>query len=143
MTNEQFEQKYYPKYAAVIRAIARKVGQKNDSLVEDLEQEGAIALWQLDVSKAKDNEDSYIRQAIKFRMIDFVRKERPGIYESLSAHLDKGDQLIKDAHTGEMRLLSTREKKKKQPIYEDDEWRVPGVVETTRAEGAEGGPDGD
>lgn len=100
MTNDEFEQFYYPTYDRVIRAIARKLAQTNDTLAEDLYQEGLIALWQCNPSRAKDNPDAYVRQAIKFRMIDALRRERIYSTESLEARLERGEQLVMDAGGG-------------------------------------------
>lgn len=120
MTNAEFERVYYPKYDTIIRAIARKLANKNDALMEDLYQEGLIALWKLEPRYAKDNVDAYIRQSVKFRMIDFVRKERPALYDSLTGHLERGDQVIKDEDTGEIRLLSVRDNHRRN-LYENEE----------------------
>lgn len=96
MTNEDFEQYYLPKYELVIRAIARKLAQTNDTLAEDLYQEGLIALWNCIPARAKDNPDAYIRQSLKFRMIDYLRRERIYNTESLEARLERGEQLVRD-----------------------------------------------
>lgn len=105
MTNEEFEKIYLPKYELTIRAIARKLAQTNDTLAEDLFQEGLIALWSCTPNRARDNADAYIRQALKFRMIDYLRKEKIYSTESLEARLERGDQLVMDA-TGGFDLLS-------------------------------------
>jgi DNA-directed RNA polymerase specialized sigma24 family protein len=99
-------ERYWPKYQSVIRAIARKLGQKDDDLVKDLEQEGALALWLLKPALANKNPDSWIRQAIKNRMIDFLRKLNPRKYESLDARLEAGDQL--ESNDGELTLFTNR-----------------------------------
>jgi DNA-directed RNA polymerase specialized sigma24 family protein len=93
MTNEEFEA-YLPKYDLTIRAIARKLAQTNDTLAEDLYQEGLIALWNCTPRRAKNNPDAYIRQAVKFRMIDYLRRERIYMTESLEARLERGEQLV-------------------------------------------------
>lgn len=87
MTDEQF-QPLYDKYKDVITAIAVKLVNGHSTLVDDLVQEGLIALANLDFSKITRNESSFVRQAVKFRMIDFLRKEAPSRYESLDAMLD-------------------------------------------------------
>jgi DNA-directed RNA polymerase specialized sigma24 family protein len=97
MTNQQFEEYYWPKYDAAIRAISRKLAQTNDSLAEDLYQEGLIALWECDPAKAKTNPDAFIRQAIKFRMIDYLRRERFKVTDSLDTYVDSGMQLIRES----------------------------------------------
>ncbi len=78
MTNEEFEQIYYPKYNSIIKAIARKMANSDNELWKDLRQEGLLALLKCDISQVKDNEDAFIRQAIKFRMIDYIRREARG-----------------------------------------------------------------
>jgi DNA-directed RNA polymerase specialized sigma24 family protein len=107
MTNDEFEKVYFPKYDLTIRAISRKLGQTNDTLVEDLYQEGMIALWNCDPQRARDNPDAYIRQAIKFRMIDFLRRERVSEIESLDARLENGEQLTLDP-AGDLGLVARR-----------------------------------
>lgn len=121
MTNEEFESIYYPKYSAVIRAIARKLAQKNDALMEDLVSEGMIALWKVEPSKARDNPDAFIRQAIKFRMIDWMRKERPELSESLTPYLERGDQVVRDDDTNQPKLVRIREPQR-QAIFEDEDY---------------------
>lgn len=121
MTNEEFESVYYPKYHAVIKAIARKLAHKNDALMEDLVSEGLIALWKLDPHKARDNPDAYIRQAVKFRMIDWVRKERPNMYESLTPYLDRGDQVVQDSDTQQARLVRVHEVHRRA-VFEDEDY---------------------
>lgn len=103
MRRKQFDQ-YYEKYRSVITAIARKLGGRDDELVADLEQEGAMALWHLD-TPPHTNFDAMARQAIKFRMIDYLRRHNPQVYESLDALLEIGNQLEKDAR-GNLRLVS-------------------------------------
>ena len=98
MTNQEFEDVYWPRYDSVVKAIARKLAQTNDSLVEDLYQEGLIALWECDPRKAKTNPDAFMRQAIKFRMIDFLRRERLKSTESLDSYLEYGMQLTGGAN---------------------------------------------
>ena len=120
MTNEDFEGHYYPKYNTVIRAIARKLAQTNDTLAEDLYQEGLIALWKCDPRRSKDNEDAYIRQAVKFRMIDMLRREKLATTESLDARLEGVEQLMAD-EAGQMYLLSPQPRRFYLPIDYFDE----------------------
>lgn len=107
MTNEEFNE-YYPKYAGVIRAIARKIAQQNSAIYDELEQAGCIGLWRCDPSRATDNPDAYIRQAIKFRMIDTMRQLNPKRWRSLTQALDNGAQVIRDEDTGELILIEAR-----------------------------------
>jgi DNA-directed RNA polymerase specialized sigma24 family protein len=97
MTTEEFETFYFPKYDLTIRAIARKLAHTNDTLAEDLYQEGLVALWNCVPERARDNRDAYIRQSVKFRMIDYLRRERIYILESLDARLENGQQIVADA----------------------------------------------
>jgi DNA-directed RNA polymerase specialized sigma24 family protein len=109
MTNSEFTEVYLPKYDLVIRAISRKLALTNDTLAEDLYQEGLIALWSCDPTRAKDNPDAYIRQALKFRMIDYLRRERIYNTESLDARLERGEQLvIDDSGTYGLLMLSVQ-----------------------------------
>lgn len=130
VTNAEFEQEYYPKYKAKIRAIARKIAQQNDALVDDLFQEGCVALWELDLTQANTNLDAFIRQAVKFRMIDFMRRERPKLYESLTAHLERGDQVIRDEDTGEVRLLTVRETHRRSLLLDEEDSRAASLLES-------------
>jgi DNA-directed RNA polymerase specialized sigma24 family protein len=104
MTNEEFEATYYPKYKSVIRAIARKLAMTNDALVEDLYQEGLVALWNCQPRLARDNPDAFIRQSVKFRMIDFLRKEKLSSTESLDARMEVGEEIVERA-PGELALV--------------------------------------
>ena len=110
MTNDDFEQKYLPKYRNVIKALARKLAKRDQELFEDLKQVGMIALWQLDPAQATTNEDAWIRQALYNNMTNVLRRDRPKLYESLQAHLAHGDQLMIDATTGEPSLLLARQR---------------------------------
>lgn len=107
MRRREFERHYYPKYQASIRAIARKLAQRDDELAQDLEQEGAFALLLLNPDLATSNADAWIRQALKNRMVDYLRKQNPGRYESLDARLEAGDQL-EQLPAGDVFLRSTR-----------------------------------
>lgn len=121
MTNEEFERTYYPKYDSVIRAIARKLAKKNDTLMDDLYQEGIIALWRCNPKSARDNEDAFIRQAVKFRMIDYMRRERPALFDSLNLHLEYGGQVVLDAVTREPQLVKTKPTRR---LWDDDDSRT-------------------
>ena len=126
MTNQEFEEVYWPKYDATIRAIARKLAQTNDSLAEDLYQEGLIVLWECDPTKAKTNLDAFIRQAIKFRMIDYLRRERLKVTESLDGYIDSGMQIV-EGPDGMAELLDITELYRKklinlETLSGDNEW---------------------
>jgi RNA polymerase sigma factor (sigma-70 family) len=83
----------YATYQSAIKAIARKYGNTDEGLVEDLEQEGMICLWKLDISKATVNPDSYVRNALRNRMIDFLRRENPLRHDSLDQRLSDGEDI--------------------------------------------------
>jgi DNA-directed RNA polymerase specialized sigma24 family protein len=106
MTKRQFA-KYYGIYQRSIAAIARKLGGTDDALVADLEQEGALTLWLLNIRSITSNEDAYVRQCLKFRMIDHLRRYNPAAYDSLDALLEAGAQVDCD-ETGQLRLLRAR-----------------------------------
>jgi DNA-directed RNA polymerase specialized sigma24 family protein len=96
--------RYYAQYRCVITAMARKLVGSDHDLVEDLEQIGAIALWKLNPANAKTNVDAWIRQSIKYRQIDYLRKLNPQMYCSLDAAMERGDQLEQDPISGELIL---------------------------------------
>jgi DNA-directed RNA polymerase specialized sigma24 family protein len=104
MTEEEFA-RYYEQYKGVIGRIARKLARGDEELLRDLKQEGLFALWRLNLAKARVNEDAWIRQAVKFRMVDFLRKLNPRVYESLQAHLDSGGQIVEDPEDGDLRIV--------------------------------------
>jgi len=109
MNNAMFN-RYYEKYFVVdksIQRLARKLAKNDRALYEDLVQVGLIALWKLNPKNAVRNEDAWIRQALKRRMIDFLRKDRPKDIrlDSLDARLAAGDQLEKDPETGQFHLV--------------------------------------
>lgn len=103
--------KYYEKYYVkdkTIQRIARKMSMGDEELYNDLVQEGLQRLWIIKPEKAKKNPDAYIRQCIKFAMVDFLRHNDPERYESLDSRLLAGEQIEYDAAIGELRLISHR-----------------------------------
>jgi RNA polymerase sigma factor (sigma-70 family) len=114
--------KYYPRYLPAIKGIARKLSHNDDQLAEDLEQEGALALWLLTPGNATNNESAWVRMAIRNRMIDFLRKYNPQVYESLDARLDAGDQLEQLEATGELKLFTSRVPGPK--LLDETEWEA-------------------
>lgn len=110
MTHEEFNEVYYPKYNSTIKAIARKLAITHDALADDLYQEGLMALWLCTPAAAHKNPDAYIRQAIRFRMIDFLRREKISNFESLDHHLEKGRQVVR-GDDGVEHILRYRERK--------------------------------
>lgn len=93
MTNEEFE-RLYPAYRGVARGIARKLVGSDDDLVQDLEQEAFFALSQFDLATVTTNVDACIRQLLKFRMVDYLRKLKLDREDSLDMYLDTWDQLV-------------------------------------------------
>ena len=113
--------KFYGRYKATITAIARKLVGSDDDMVQDLEQVGALALLRLNPKRAKTNADAWIRQAIKNRMIDYLRKDKPPSVriESLDGRLESGDQLEQHA-SGEFHLITSRPTPPK--LHEETVW---------------------
>ena len=118
--NEAMFNKYYQHYYVdqrIIQRIARKLAKSDHALYRELIQIGLITLWKLNPKKATKNEDAWIRQAMKFPMVDFLRKEcptKPKI-QSLDAKLEAGHQLEKDPDTGLPRLVVRRDLKEFMP----------------------------
>lgn len=96
MTNEDFEQVYYPRYKLRIAAIARRFARRDDALYDDLFQCGCIKLWTLDLSRATTNIDSYVSKALARGMVDYLRQLDPRQYTSLEEVLSAGGQLVED-----------------------------------------------
>ena len=99
--------RYHRRYKNTIAAIARKLANSNEDLFQDLVQEGRIALWSLDPAHALTNLDSWIRQVIHFKMVDFLRRSHPKRFESLEDHLLCGEQLHRDPRSGSFTLRGT------------------------------------
>lgn len=104
MFNEYYK-KYYKK-DRTIQGIARKLAKSDYELYQDLVQIGLETLWKLDPEKAKTNKDAWIRQAMRFRMIDHLRKLKLRNVESLDRRLENGEQIELDSVTGDIRLIS-------------------------------------
>lgn len=117
MTSEEFE-RTYPKYRKVIQAIARKYAHSDDELCADLEQEGALRLLQLDLSRIRKNPSAFIRTSVRNAIIDYLRNQDPRMYESLTYRLSCGDQL-ETLDDGEVLLLSRRPDRPN--LYDEDE----------------------
>lgn len=118
MTNDEFAS-YYDQYKGVIAAIARKHARHDEELYKDLKQEGLFALFKLDLSRVRVNEDALIRQAIKFRMIDYLRKLSPESYESLQDRLENGGQVVIDEE-GEVTLIMPPSTRGPMPVARRD-----------------------
>lgn len=87
MTNEQFDKEYYPRYKAMIVAIARRLAKTDHDLFGDLCQEGSLALLRCNPERATRSVDTYIHQTIKYRMIDYLRRNNKDNTVSID-HLD-------------------------------------------------------
>jgi DNA-directed RNA polymerase specialized sigma24 family protein len=96
MTEKEFNEVYYPRYLEDIRNIARKYAKTDNDLFEDLLQEGLLALFRCDIATVRSNESAFVRQAVKFRIVDFLRRSKIVLHESLDTHLQSGRQLAKD-----------------------------------------------
>lgn len=118
MNAAQFDQ-YYKRYANVIKAIARKLARRDQELHDDLVQEGYILLWRMDLSRVKDNEDAWIRQACYNRMVSFLRPERRRMHESLDSLVDRGAQVVEDG-TG-VHMVSPGRKPRRTPDWDGPE----------------------
>lgn len=118
MTEAEFNVLYQDLYVKrrVIQAMARKLAKDDPSLYEDLVQVGLFALWRLDTSKAKTNKNSWICQAMKFKMIDHLSQMDPRKYVSLDQHLEVGHQL-EETEDG-VRLTENRFRQAKAPFDE-------------------------
>jgi len=114
-------ERYYERYLPAIKGIARKLAGSDNELAEDLEQQGALELLQLQPAKATRNESAWIRQALKRRMIDFLRKYNPAIYQSLDARLENGDQVERNAN-GQLTLLSSHHPAPRLHCDPDEGW---------------------
>lgn len=110
MTNDEFSF-YYDLYYVkllVVQRIARKLATDDEELYQDLVQVGLIRLSKLVPSKATTNTDAWIRQSMKYAMVDYLRKNQPKHYESLDSRLAAGDQIEEDEATGTLRLVSMK-----------------------------------
>lgn len=116
MRRKEFD-KLYPKYRPIIQAIARKLARQDDDLCADLEQEGACLFWQINTDNAHTNLDSFLRTAAQRRMIDYLRRNRPHLYESLDHRLACGDQ-VEQLENGELILISDRPRAPR--LHDDD-----------------------
>lgn len=118
MTESEFNVLYEELYVKrrVIQAMARKLAKNDPDLYDDLVQIGLFTLWRLDVTKAKSNRDSWIRQAMKFKMIDHLMLMDPRKYVSLDQHLEMGYQL-EDTVDGTRMTVAPSDR----PKYWDDE----------------------
>ena len=107
MRTREFE-RYYERYRHVMVGMARKLVGRDDALVEDLTQEAAFALFQLKPERATSNPDAWIRQALRNRMVDYLRRVNPRKYESLDERLESGDQLER-LPDGTLNLITERD----------------------------------
>lgn len=109
--NQKLFDRFYKKYyedGKIIQRIARKYSHKDEELYNDLVQEALLKLWRLNPKKAKTNLDSWVRNAVRNACIDYLRHNRPKLYESLDARLMAGEQIEHDDATGTLRMISYR-----------------------------------
>lgn len=117
MTNKQFAH-YHPLYDNDVRAIARKFAKRDNDLFDDLYQIGLLALLDFRPESVRTNERACVRQAIRNRLIDYVRVERLASHTSLTAMLEAGDQLTADESGGAKLVLRTE--RNRHPIDASD-----------------------
>lgn len=106
MTGRQYK-RFAGLFGSSIRGIARKLSKQDEELFADLVQVGHIALWQVEPNRARRNTDAYIRQSVKFRMVDHLRRMDPDRYVSLDDVLDGRHSLERDEVAGGLCLVST------------------------------------
>lgn len=104
MTNRQFE-RYFKKYNSVINAIARKYALADHDMFDDLVQVACVGLWEADLSKPFKNEDAFLRQVIRNKVIDHLRWLDHKRFERLDQRLAQGDQIVQDSETGEVTFV--------------------------------------
>jgi RNA polymerase sigma factor (sigma-70 family) len=119
MTNEQFET-YYKIYHSDIQAIARRFARTDEDLFDDLFQEGRLALLAFDPAKVHSNEKACVLQAVRNRIIDWLRAEKRDRTESLNALIANGDQITAD-DDGKPRLAKNPRRRNEVPAYEDED----------------------
>jgi RNA polymerase sigma factor (sigma-70 family) len=104
MTNKQFTT-YIKKYENVIQAIARKFAASDQDLFDDLVQVATIGLYEADLRRPYKNEDAFLRQVIRNKVIDHLRWLDNKRFERLDQRLSSGDQVVKDDITGEVTFV--------------------------------------
>jgi DNA-directed RNA polymerase specialized sigma24 family protein len=119
MNEKQFTEVYLPRYRDVIEALARKVARRDHELYEDLVQEGMILLLSLDPSKARHNEDAWIRQSLNNKMISVYRYERLRQTESLDVMSDSGVQVTR-SDSGEPGIVNSVNRRRRGSNYDFD-----------------------
>lgn len=62
-------------------------------------------------------------------MTDYIRRERPAYYESLTARIERGEQVIQDADTGELRIVGVRDTRRRNPANEEEDSRAALILE--------------
>jgi RNA polymerase sigma factor (sigma-70 family) len=104
MTNKQFNL-YYKRYESVIQAIARKYAASDQDLFDDLMQVATIGLYEADLRRPYKNEDAFLRQVIRNKVIDHLRWLDHKRFDRLDQRLAQGDQVIRDQETGEVTFV--------------------------------------
>lgn len=107
MTHDEFNARL-PLYENTIAGIARKLARSDNDLKDDLYNLGLIAMWRLDLTQCRGNEEAFIATAARSRMIDYLRKQKNYKHESLEALLNAGFQVKANPDTGEAELVTVR-----------------------------------
>lgn len=95
MNNREFR-RYHVKYKSVIQAIARKYAGADQDLFDDLVQVATIGLLDADLRRPYKNEDAFLRQVIRNKVVDHLRWLDYKDFDSLDQRLAQGDQIVKD-----------------------------------------------
>ena len=119
MTNEQFDS-YYKIYRSDLQAIARRFARTDEDLFDDLFQEARLALLAFDPAKVHSNEKACVLQAVRNRIIDWLRSEKRDRTESLNALIANGDQISTDDE-GKPRLVKHPRRYKSDQVTIDSE----------------------
>lgn len=115
-------------YEKAVRGIARKYAKNNEELFLDLVNTGWVTVLRLDTTKAHTNLRTYVLQAVKFRMIDYLRITKPLKAYRLEAFVSSGAQWCQDK-TGDIRYIKA---KRSWESDEQDTWAVALLGSTDR-----------
>lgn len=67
------------KFGEFIHFTARRISRRNSTLAEDLVQEAAIRLWQLDPARFDADDAPYLEREIERHMSRAAQRERAGL----------------------------------------------------------------
>lgn len=120
MTNEEFTSRYWPKYRNAIEAIARKTARSDADLYDDLVAVGTIALLTLVPEKARTNQDAFIRNCIRNKIVDHMRWLNRRDFDRLDVYLAHQHDLVQDPISGEPMLVHGDNELVAAPGYLED-----------------------